>query len=144
MDEHRHSDPIEQQLVELDAAERAGVFRRSAMSEAAFRAAVARPAPWLTGARRWGAVAAAIVVVAGVWTWIASIELAAVRRGARSGSPVALVIQRDCRDQAILNCIGGPTRFAMSDCGRHDYDGDGDVDLADFGNFQRRCNGVTQ
>jgi hypothetical protein len=146
MTDNRQLDPIEQRLADLDAARRAGLFGRTSVGDAAFRAAVGRSAAQSSGffGNKWGAVAAAIIVVAGVWTWIATVEINAVRQGVRGVGATALASKSNCRDHGILNCVAGPTHLAMVECSAHDYDDDGDVDLADYSAFQRRCQGVSQ
>lgn len=136
--EQHDIDPIETALSELDAAERAGVFRRTPvelrdLQHAHVTASDARP-QWLT-LRLWP-VAAAIVLAIGVSSWMFAGELAELRRQSRMASTTHPV-ETGGAYVAFNTCFNGPTNDRdNAGCVGQDFDADGDVDLADFRNYQ--------
>ena len=128
-------DHIEKLLAEVQAAEQAGVFGRTPVSPSVL---VAPEGQWTKRRRRWtigleiAACAAMIIGVAGLWSF-----------GNGSGSPSGLgrnllkeMVEAPCADAALfVRCVEGGNG---SDCQCLDSDDDGDVDLADFGSYQRK------
>ncbi|MBI4719380.1 MAG: hypothetical protein HY763_16415 [Planctomycetes bacterium] len=152
--------PLEQTLLELAEAERAGVFRPTAADaqEVLARAIVAAPTSNAAASRepavvrflrvRWLPLGAAAMLVFGVWGVLFQRELVNVTQRAKvaalltsGGGPAAR--EHDC-DGSITGCFSGPTRLALSGCRTYDYDADGDVDLADIGTFQLACEGASR
>ena len=141
MDNKRQLDPIEEALRELELAEQARLFQptrvdanqlvRASQDEGRSPGKVVRF--W------WSTVAAAIVLAVGVSGWVFQAELSAVRNRAMLASREVVPIPTDCRDRAILGCVTGPSQLASAACGAHDYDTDGDVDMADFRTYQLAC-----
>ncbi len=136
--EQHDIDPIETALSELDAAKRAGVFRRTPvelrdLQHAHATASDARP-QWLT-LKLWP-VAAAILLAIGVSSWMFAGELAELRRQSRMASTANPAMTGGAY-VAFNTCFNGPrTGRDNADCGGQDYDADGDVDLADFRSYQ--------
>ncbi len=131
-------DPLERHLLELKQAERDGVFSRTRVDDRMLRTPEpdVNPTLRLGVMRRWGTVAAAVVLVVGVWSAMFTFKIHDVRRSRhivenRGGGAARVIAPGD-----ILRCIGGPSEPAGNQCRRHDYDSDGDVDLADFQSYQ--------
>lgn len=131
-------DPLERDLLELEEAERDGVFSRTRVDHRM----LLTPEPDFHGLlrlgamRRWGAVAAAVVLVVGVWSAMFTLEIQEVRRSRMIAENGRGGAARTIARGDMLNCIGGPSEPALNECRRHDYDSDGDVDLADFQSYQ--------
>ena len=127
-------DPIEEALLELKAANQAELFGRTQIDGRLLAGpCVSR------GSRRFAfrllPVAAAVALAIGVWTWMFSSELTALRK--KSGVSRAVVSDSPVADQGnFYECFSGPTEGRSPMCREHDYDTDGDVDLADFGAYQ--------
>jgi hypothetical protein len=119
-------------LSDLEAANRAGVFART--PQAVVQASVTEIAPsrFFVVSPRW-AIAATLLITATVWTMMFRTNLSDVQSRSRivqSASAVDL-------QSALASCVGGPTSALNDFCGRVDFDRDGDVDLNDFGTYQR-------
>jgi hypothetical protein len=119
-------DVIEAALLELKAAEAAGVFARTGVDGRRILAVDPEPADDTQSTRwsaprtvgRWLPIAAAVALAIGVWSWMFSAEVGTVH------------------GRNFQKCFGGPTASALAECNQHDYDADGDVDLVDFRAFQ--------
>ena len=129
-------DPIEEALLELKAADQAELFGRTQIDSrlpAAQRASCGSRRPVF----RLLPVAAAVAMAIGVWTWMFSTELTALRK--KSGASRAVVSDSPVEDQgSFFECFSGPTGGLSPICREQDYDTDrdGDVDLTDFGAYQ--------
>ena len=143
MDNQRQLDPIEEALRELGLAEQAGLFQPTRVDANQWLQASQDEGPYSRRVARfwWSAVAAAVVLAAGVSTWLFQAELSAVRDRSMLASREAVTIPGDCRDRTILGCVTGPSQLASAACVAHDYDTDGDVDLADFRTYELACAG---
>jgi hypothetical protein len=126
-DDREQLDVIETALLELEAADAAGAFERTSVDGRSILAVGPDAARTTLSARRRALrvvlrslpVAAALALVVGVWGWMFSAELSRI-----SGQV------------NFQKCFGGPTSARMTECSEHDYDADGDVDLADFSAYQ--------
>ena len=129
-------DPIEEALLELKAADQAKLFGRTQIDSRLLAAQRTSH-----GSRRIVfrllPVEAAVSMAIGVWTWMFSTELTALRK--KSGASSAVVSDSPVENREnFYECFSGPTGGVSPTCREHDYDtdGDGDVDLADFGAYQ--------
>lgn len=139
----RQFDPLENAMLELRAAEKLRVFDKTRLdAEGLLHAAEGGHIFRLWSAQRWAAVAAGIVLAFGVWGTMFAYKINDLR-GARSTHGVVNGTDTaDCVDCNFFGCFTGPTERIAVKCLNHDYDADGDVDLADFREFQvRRQNG---
>lgn len=118
-------------LSDLDAAERAGVFSPTPTGNFSLVGAN-RPARFYIVSPKW-AVAAVLLLAAGVWSMMFRSKIAEVRDQARS---VRMAVAVDLQAQLAL-CNAGPDSTLRGACDRVDFDGDGDVDLGDFSKYQR-------
>ena len=143
MDKQRQLDPIEKALRELGFAEQARLFQPTCVdANQLFQASQDAGPPSRRVARFWwSAVAAAVVLAVGVSSWLFQAELSAVRDRSMLASREAVTNPGDCRDWSILGCVSGPSQVASAACVAHDYDTDGDVDLADFRTYELACAG---
>ena len=137
-------DPIEDALLELKDAEQATVFSRTRLdAESLVRvdAAPGRFARRIVGAR-WLSAAAVIALAVGIWGLV--FRSPSTSTTSPNGiATIALVDEFDPCDGSILRCLSGPSDIVLaSGCRPHDYDADGDVDLADFGSYQLTCRGL--
>lgn len=155
--------PIESLLVEWREVDQAGVFARTRLD---IRAAMADPEPvrFSPGVhddsipRFWAyrryAVAAAILLAVGVGTLFFAMEMrtlrgrqayfAAEERGSGSvavGQPSESPFGGERRR---VGCLSGPALARADDCDGVDFDGDGDVDLADIGRLQLSLAGAAR
>ena len=127
---------LEKALLELDAAERAGLFQRTSLDTQRLLARSLQPeraAAWRL-ALRLLPVAAAVAMAIGVWSWMFTHEPSAPR-----GPDTVATAPADAfggSDGSFYECFGGPSEAPATGCREFDYDADGDVDLADFGTFQ--------
>jgi len=133
----RQFDPLESAMLELSAAEGTRVFDKTRLDADALLHAEERGHVFrLWSAQRWAAVAAGIVLAFGVWGTMFAYKIHDLR-GAR---PALGVVDRtgnaDCLDCNFFGCFTGPTERIAVKCLNHDYDADGDVDLADFRQLQ--------
>lgn len=133
-------DPVEEALLELDAAEKAGLFRRSRVET---RRLLRRPGPsklvWF-GVRLVPA-AAAVAIAVGAWSWMYRARMAELtgRIGVTDVVAEAPVVSPG----EFYECFDGPKGALRLSCRNNDYDADGDVDLADFGAYQLAYAGMT-
>lgn len=141
MDNQRQLDPIEEALRELGLAEQARLFQPTRVDANQWVRASQDEGPRSRRVVRfwWSAVAAAVVLAAGVSTWLFQSELSAVRDRSMLATREVVTIPADCNDWSILGCVTGPSQLASAACVAHDYDTDGDVDLADFRAYQLAC-----
>ncbi len=127
---------LETALQELNAAENAGLFQRTSLDAQRLLARSVQPeraAAWRF-ALRLLPVAAAIAMAIGVGSWMFTHE-----PGAPLGQDTVATGPADAyagTDGSFYECFGGPSEALATGCREYDYDADGDVDLADFGNFQ--------
>jgi len=130
---------LEEGLLELDAASRAGLFRTTPVQPPQLTAAKKRLSHRQSFLRFWGPVSAAAVITIGVWTimfqnW----------RGERPKQSQTSAIGPINGEGVFSACLTGPGQVAVASCTRHDYDSDGDVDLADYMAYQQSKGAVTQ
>ena len=129
---------IERLLAEWAQLDQAGVFQRTPVDLARL-AVMARPAahsPW----RRWliglqAAACLALVVGLSSWWWASS-------KTSNLPGPVGPMVHSGSTTgpaaAGFQHCLNGPASGSLSsDCRGADYDLDGDVDLADYGAYQR-------
>lgn len=122
---------LESLLSDLDVAERAGVFSPTPTANLSHGGAK-RPARFYIVSPKW-AVAAVLLLSAGVWSMMFRSKIAEVREQARS---VRMAVAVNLQAQLAL-CSSGPNSSLRGACDRVDFDGDGDVDLGDFSKYQR-------
>ena len=142
-------DPIEQIMLEADQAGQAGVFRRTPVDAGSLLAR--GPAVRASWFRRHHhalvglpvAACLALVTVLGTLHYgggpASDMTPVAVNQAAGPGSFDAVASQPTLNRQAevLFSCFTGPGQGPIpSECSSADYDGDGDVDLVDFGEFQ--------
>ncbi len=138
-------DAIEGALVELAAAEKAGVFGRTRVDAAALLSGEASTSPRYP---RWRSsrimlpVAAAVAMAIGVSSWMFTSQLNAPGNGG-FGDHVVVADAGRCAG-GFFGCLTGPGSSGSSGCQAYDYDSDGDVDLADYGAHQRSCAGPSR
>ena len=121
------------------AAERAGVFSRTPQPVMASAVTTSSSSKFFLVSPRW-AIAAALVMAAGVWTMMFRTNLSDLQNRSRM---VQMARAIDLQS-ALASCVGGPSGALDQFCGRVDFDGDGDVDLHDFGTYQRDLAGTSQ
>ena len=135
--DREHLDAVEQALVELRAAERAGVFQPTREQASAFmRAGVADKA---MGSRRLAmrllAVAAVLLLAVTVWTGMFRHELGKLRD--QRNSMVAGIAPGDVASMSFADCMSGPSVTEVpASCLEYDRNSDGFVDLQDYGVLQ--------
>jgi hypothetical protein len=142
--ENEHLEPIESALLELGDAERASVFSRTPVSaeELIAHSLTHQPMVLKRSTIIWlSSVAAAVLLAVGVGSVMFKYQLDHLRSstgivdGSTSGA------DGDPCDGNFLNCFSGPETGALAmRCDVHDYDADGDIDLADFRDYQINCN----
>ena len=136
--EQHNLDPIEDAIAELHAAERAGVFNRSPIE--AHELLTADPAPnWARSPRallRLWPVAAVVGLAAVVWSGMFYAQITELQERTMLLANASRIHAAEA--YAPFNtCFRGPRGQSVGgDCRPHDLDADGDVDLADFRNFQ--------
>ena len=130
---------LESLIGDLEAAERAGVFLRTTQPVMVSAVTASSRSNFFWVSPRW-AVAAALVMAAGVWTMMFRTNLSDLQSRSRT---VQLAQAIDLQS-ALALCVGGPNSSLEGLCGRVDFDGDGDVDLSDFGKYQRELAGTHQ
>ncbi|MCH8241225.1 MAG: hypothetical protein IH897_01285 [Planctomycetes bacterium] len=145
MKENEQLERIESALLELDHAERASVFSRTPVSAEELIAPSHTNQPMVLSRHTlvWlSSVAAVVVLAAGVWTVMFKYQLDHLRSSAGMvEGPASDAGGHDPCDGNFLNCFSGPESVVLAmRCDLHDYDADGDVDLADFRNYQINCN----
>ena len=132
---HEPLDSIETALADLGEAELAGVFARTPLP--ARTALDDQPAivtfPLRTLRRL--AIAAVIALAIGVWSWtFNSTQPSDSMRSHRAAT--LRVADLGTIQASIARCISGPAGSVDAACDGVDFDGDGDVDLADYSAFQ--------
>jgi hypothetical protein len=138
-DDLRQLDGVEETLLELDTAETAGLFRRTRIDAGRL---VARSAPVGRGrsvrlALRVIPAAAAVVIAVGAGMWMFRAEPDSIR--GRDAATTSVAAASDPCDISFPLCLKGPGEGVLGKCLPHDYDSDGDVDLADFRSYQLAC-----
>lgn len=129
-------DGVEDAMLELTAARQAGLFSETRVSADMLLRQPVAPSK-LRGLFRLMPVAAAFAMAVGVGSWMLTTENGT---GPVPGSGyVAGGSESSPCDGRFLNCFSGPSKVVLASCNVHDYDLDGDVDLADYGTFQARC-----
>jgi len=140
-----HLDPIEASLAELDAAEQAGLFRRTRVDARA----LLRSAPAVTRTRsgfatwRRLSIAAALAMAATISGWLFSSRSGDVVRHSLPSVTVTASATDGC-DGTFYRCLSGPGDLAGGGCAAYDYNSDGHVDLVDARTYQLTCNGITR
>lgn len=143
--ENEHLEPIESALLELGEAERASVFARTPVTAEELITCSQANRPMVLSRRTlvWlSSVAAVVLLAVGVGSVMFKYQLdhlrgsAGIAEGLASGAG-----GNDPCDGNFLNCFSGPEAVVLAmRCDVHDYDSDGDIDLADFRNYQINCN----
>lgn len=139
--EHRQLDPVEEALLQLDAAEEAGLFRRSRVDTKRLLIRSAASKPGWFGARL-AAAAAVVVLAVGAWSWMYHARMAELSQ--RVGVTDVVAEAPVASPGEFYKCFDGPTGALRASCRDHDYDADGDVDLADFSAYQLAYAGMTR
>ena len=130
-DHPEHLSPIEQALLELRAAEEAGVFERTAVTLPE-RSLARRAGSAGRQLQRWAlvglpaAACVALAVGAGL-LW---------HPGSHAPSRSQLAVGPSPAVPPIVTCLTGPAGGVAAECTTHDLDADGDVDLRDLHQFQ--------
>lgn len=135
--DQEHLEAVEQALVELRAAERAGVFQPTrVVPHALMQAGVPGKA---TGSRRLSmrllAVAAVLLLAVTAWTGMFQRELAKLRD---QRNPLIVGIgPGEAGSMSFADCMSGPSVTEITDsCLDYDRNSDGVVDLRDYGVLQ--------
>ena len=135
-DDRKRLDAVEDALLELDAAEKASVFQRTELDAGWLLTAGVQPqrsgSRWV--ALRILAAAASVAIAVGLLSSTFTSERDEMRPLGRVAK--APVEAYDGGEGGFYGCFGGPNEGVLTDCRAHDYDADGDVDLADFSAFQ--------
>jgi hypothetical protein len=129
-------DTLERDLLDLHAADKAGVFRRTRVDRRALlRSPRSRQTSFsfFKSYRLLVPIAACFVMAVGVWSIMFHTEVAPVNGGA---SLVANNSGGGSLGGGIQACVGGPGSMEDPSCSAYDYDSDGDVDLMDFSRHQ--------
>ena len=140
-DETSNPDSIEAGLAELDRAERAGVYRPTPFDRRwlapANESVRYSPTGWvsLMSRRRWIAAASLVLLAGGVWGVMFAYHLSTIRPHSRT-EPVRLADAGSFAAGSVITCLRGPSGDGRNGCRAGDLDGDGDVDLADYGALQ--------
>jgi len=122
---------LEDALTELDLVQRAGVFERTSLPGASSEPRTPRRRKVRVAVPL--ALAAMITLV--VWTGFFYWQIQSIRsQNADSASGVIRLATGP--GAAFADCLTGPGEVVTSPCRLHDYDADGDVDLADYGRRQ--------
>ncbi len=119
-------------LSDLEAANRAGVFSRTPQAVIQPMVTDSAASRFFVLSPRW-AIAATLLIAAGVWIMMFRTNLSELQDRSRL---VQLASAVDLQS-ALASCVGGPKGALNDYCGRVDFDRDGDVDLSDFGTYQR-------
>jgi hypothetical protein len=140
-----HLDPIEASLAELDAAEQAGVFRRTRVDARALLRSALAVSRARSGSATWRrlTIAAVLAMAATISGWLflspsADVATRSLPVGTRTASATI-----DC-DGAFYRCLSGPNGALSDGCLAYDYNADGHVDLVDARAYQLTCNGITR
>ena len=135
---------IEDMLRELREAEAAGVFRRANVQADRLLADdqhESPPKPLIFALRRPAVAvtaAAVLLITAGVWIGMFRRQINDLRMRANSTNVVDSDSTRLVSSSgSFQRCVQGPSGTPLDQtCRMHDYDADGDVDLADFRAYQ--------
>ncbi len=125
---------IEQALAELQRADRAGTFRPTPLdTKALIDGASESEMPWIIRYRKV-AVAASVLLAAGVWASMFAMQLGDVHRIklANSKQPAGVYAAA-----SLQQCMTGPNGTLLAACKGFDVDSNGHLDLADFSTYQR-------
>ena len=128
-------DSIEASLIELSEAGRAGVFRRTNLPKREAPDFAPTTVRFPVRSVRRLAIAAVLVLAAGVWTMMFRSNLTTLQNRSRLAETVQLA-GGSASEASLARCIAGPSGTIDPTCGAADFDGDGDVDLADYRSFQ--------
>jgi hypothetical protein len=120
-------------------AERAGVFSKTPQPVMRSAVTASSRSKLFLVSPRW-AIAAALVMAAGVWTMMFRTNLSDLQNRSR----IAQLAKAIDLQSALASCVGGPSGALDQYCGRVDFDGDGDADLRDFGKYQRDLAGTSR
>jgi hypothetical protein len=127
-------DSLERDLLDLHAAEEAGVFRPTRVNRAVLlRSARAHRFSFFRSYRVLVPIAACFVMVVGVWSVMFHTEVGPINGRA---SMVANNSTAGDLGDGIQACVSGPGSMEDASCSVYDYDSDGDVDLVDFSRHQ--------
>lgn len=127
-------DSLERDLLDLHAAEEAGVFRPTQVDRVALlRSARSRRFSSFRSYRVLVPIAACFVMVVSVWSIMFHTEVDSVNGVA---SMVANNSTAGDLGAGIQACVSGPGSMEDASCSAYDYDSDGDVDLMDFSRHQ--------
>ncbi len=129
---------FESLMSDLAAAERAGVFAKTPQPFISSSVTKSETAKFFWISPKW-AIAAALVMAAGVWTTMFTTKLSDLHNRART----AQIIRAIDLQSALASCVGGPSGTLNQACGQVDFDGDGDVDLRDVSSNQLGLTGTT-
>jgi hypothetical protein len=130
---------FESLIGDLEAAERAGVFGRTPQPIIPSAVTNESRSNFFLVSPRW-AIAAALVMAAGVWTMMFRTNLSDLQNRPRMVQ-LARAIELQ---SALASCVGGPNGTLDRLCAPVDFDGDGDADLRDIGLYQRNLAGTPQ
>ncbi len=133
-------DPLESVLLELKDAEQANLFARTPVDPAALLRGSVCEAPRLVrpGLLRWVSAAAVIGLAVGLWQLTPN-GGTGLPLGPNQIASVSAPAGGDAMARGdFLLCFSGPRSAAGQEgvCESHDFDADGDVDLADFQAYQ--------
>jgi len=132
-----HPDRLERAMLELHAAEEAGVFQPTRLdAERLLRPAEVRVLWPFLWSRRGLAVAAGLALAFGVWGSMFAYKIGHLRDMRVMPVVTAGAGAAGCDDCNFFGCLAGPAVRIAAACSTHDYDLDGDVDLADFRQYQ--------
>jgi hypothetical protein len=136
-----HLDPIEASLAELDAAEQAGLFRRTRVDARALLHSAPAVTRTRSGFATWRrlSIAAVLAMAATISGWLFS-----SRSGDVGRHSLPSVSATDGCDGRFYRCLSGPGGMAAGGCAAYDYNADGHVDLVDARTYQLTCNGITR
>ncbi len=129
-------DGVEDAMLELTAARQAGLFSETSVDADMLLRQPAAPSR-LRGLFRLMPVAAALAMAVGVGSWMFTGK--PMVPSIPGGTEIVANSPDSPCDGRFLHCFSGPSEAVLASCSTHDYDSDGDVDLADFGTFQARC-----
>ncbi len=143
-----NSNDLERLLVAANEAEKAGVFARTPIDTAALLAdhgrqtnPTRRIGRWSHAGRLLTPIAACLCLWVGVnetGVWTSNIAGPVADSVISNTNAVLVSGDENCYDITIFDdCRTGPTGLVSGDCSCVDFDSDGDVDFADFGQFQR-------
>lgn len=132
-------DNLEKGLLELDAASRASLFRTTPVQAQHLIAGKTPALLRLSFVRFWGPISAAAMITIVVW----GLMFQSWHEGRPLQSQIT-AIELGNAEGVFAACLAGPGQLVLASCTRHDYDSDGDVDLADFMAYQQTKGALTQ